>query len=160
MSLGAVVYGCCCVWVPLCMGAVVYGCCCVWVPLCMGAVVYGCCCVWVLLCMGAVVYGCCCVWVLLCMVLLPLVQLFFCHHWCSCSSVTIGAAVLLSPLVQLFLVMIQGPHRASVSQLPRPTQAKALRKAKEVRTQLLDIMKQLGVRLNSCGSDWDTVRKV
>ncbi len=40
------------------------------------------------------------------------------------------------------------------------TQAKALRKAKEVRTQLLDIMKQQSVRLNSCGSDWDTVRKV
>ena len=32
-----------------------------------------------------------------------------------------------------------------------------LRKAKEVRAQLLDIMQQQKVPINSCGSDWDTV---
>lgn len=39
-------------------------------------------------------------------------------------------------------------------------QHKGLKKAKEVRTQLLDIMTQHKVPLISCGSDWDTVRKV
>jgi len=34
-----------------------------------------------------------------------------------------------------------------------------LRKAKEVRAQLLDIMQQQKVPINSCGSDWDIVRK-
>lgn len=38
-------------------------------------------------------------------------------------------------------------------------QAKGLRKAKEVRAQLADIMQQHGVPLLSVGSDWDTVRK-
>lgn len=38
-------------------------------------------------------------------------------------------------------------------------QAKGLRKAKEVRAQLLDIMQQQKVPINSCGSDWDVVRK-
>ncbi|KAK9816661.1 hypothetical protein WJX72_003431 [[Myrmecia] bisecta] len=38
-------------------------------------------------------------------------------------------------------------------------QAKGLRKAKEVRQQLLDIMEAQKVVCNSAGSDWDTVRK-
>jgi len=39
-------------------------------------------------------------------------------------------------------------------------QHKGLKKAKEVRTQLLDIMQQHKVPVMSCGTDWDTVRKV
>eukprot|EP00878_Enallax_costatus_P037454 GHUV01042311.1.p1 GENE.GHUV01042311.1~~GHUV01042311.1.p1 ORF type:complete len:486 (+),score=136.42 GHUV01042311.1:211-1668(+) len=38
-------------------------------------------------------------------------------------------------------------------------QGKGLKKAKEVRAQLLDIMKQQKLPLTSCGSDWDIVRK-
>jgi len=38
-------------------------------------------------------------------------------------------------------------------------QPKGLRKAKEVRAQLLDIMQQQKVPINSCGHDWDIVRK-
>lgn len=38
-------------------------------------------------------------------------------------------------------------------------QAKGLKKAKEVRAQLLDIMQQQKVPMVSCGNDWDTVRK-
>jgi pre-mRNA-splicing factor ATP-dependent RNA helicase DHX38/PRP16 len=37
--------------------------------------------------------------------------------------------------------------------------AAGLRKAKEVRAQLLDIMTQQKIAINSCGSDWDVVRK-
>ncbi|KAJ1655473.1 Pre-mRNA-splicing factor ATP-dependent RNA helicase PRP16 [Dispira simplex] len=37
--------------------------------------------------------------------------------------------------------------------------AKALRKANEVRTQLLDIMKTQRMPYQSCGTDWDVVRK-
>jgi pre-mRNA-splicing factor ATP-dependent RNA helicase DHX38/PRP16 len=37
--------------------------------------------------------------------------------------------------------------------------AKAMRKVREVRSQLLDIMKQQKVELLSCGTDWDVVRK-
>ncbi|RLN96655.1 hypothetical protein BBJ28_00020329 [Nothophytophthora sp. Chile5] len=37
--------------------------------------------------------------------------------------------------------------------------AKGLRKAREVREQLVDIMKQQRVRLRSCGGRWDVVRK-
>ena len=37
--------------------------------------------------------------------------------------------------------------------------AKAMRKVREVRTQILDICKQLRMRINSCGSDLDQVRK-
>ena len=36
---------------------------------------------------------------------------------------------------------------------------KGLRKAREVRSQLLDILKQLKIPLISCGMDWDVVRK-
>ncbi|KAF3788484.1 Pre-mRNA-splicing factor ATP-dependent RNA helicase [Nymphaea thermarum] len=36
---------------------------------------------------------------------------------------------------------------------------KGLRKAREVRSQLLDILKTLKVPLTSCGPDWDVVRK-
>ncbi|KAI9008391.1 P-loop containing nucleoside triphosphate hydrolase protein [Gaertneriomyces semiglobifer] len=36
---------------------------------------------------------------------------------------------------------------------------KAMRKAREVRTQLLDIMKSQKMTLSSCGSNWDIVRK-
>lgn len=38
-------------------------------------------------------------------------------------------------------------------------QSKGLKKAKEVRAQLLDLMQQQKIPLTSCGSDWDTVRK-
>jgi len=38
-------------------------------------------------------------------------------------------------------------------------QQKALKKAKEVREQLRDIMNQQRIRLVSCGHDWDVVRK-
>jgi pre-mRNA-splicing factor ATP-dependent RNA helicase DHX38/PRP16 len=38
-------------------------------------------------------------------------------------------------------------------------QAKAMRKVREVRTQLADIAKQQGFKLESCGSDWDRVRR-
>ncbi|KAG2317050.1 hypothetical protein Bca4012_067945 [Brassica carinata] len=38
-------------------------------------------------------------------------------------------------------------------------QVKSLRKAREVRSQLLDILKQLKIPLKSCGQDWDAVRK-
>ncbi|XP_078435435.1 RNA helicase family protein [Wolffia australiana] len=38
-------------------------------------------------------------------------------------------------------------------------QVKGLRKAREVRSQLLDILKQLRIPLVSCGMDWDVVRK-
>lgn len=41
-----------------------------------------------------------------------------------------------------------------------PPQHKGLKKAKEVRTQLLDIMQQHKVPIVSAGTDWDTVRKV
>ena len=37
--------------------------------------------------------------------------------------------------------------------------ATGLKKAKEVRTQLLDIMQQQKITLTSSGSDWDVVRK-
>jgi len=37
--------------------------------------------------------------------------------------------------------------------------SKALRKVREVRGQLMDIMKQQKMDLNSCGSNWDVVRK-
>jgi pre-mRNA-splicing factor ATP-dependent RNA helicase DHX38/PRP16 len=37
---------------------------------------------------------------------------------------------------------------------------KALRKVREVRAQLLDIMKSLSIPETSCGSNWDIVRKV
>ncbi|CAO1616760.1 unnamed protein product [Parajaminaea phylloscopi] len=37
--------------------------------------------------------------------------------------------------------------------------ARTLRKAREVRTQLEDIMKTLKLPLVSCGTDWDTIRK-
>lgn len=36
---------------------------------------------------------------------------------------------------------------------------KAMRKVKEVRTQILDIMLKLKMKLSTCGSDWDIVRK-
>ncbi|KAL2528556.1 RNA helicase family protein [Forsythia ovata] len=36
---------------------------------------------------------------------------------------------------------------------------KGLRKAREVRSQLLDILKTLKIALTSCGPDWDVVRK-
>ncbi|KAG9144614.1 hypothetical protein Leryth_010816 [Lithospermum erythrorhizon] len=38
-------------------------------------------------------------------------------------------------------------------------QVKGLRKAREVRSQLLDILKTLKIPLTSCGPDWDIVRK-
>ncbi|KAI8103676.1 hypothetical protein M9435_005010 [Picochlorum sp. BPE23] len=38
-------------------------------------------------------------------------------------------------------------------------QPKGLKKAKEVRSQLLDIMEQQKIRIVSCGNDWDIVRK-
>eukprot|EP00890_Picochlorum_soloecismus_P002226 jgi/Picsp_1/3003/NSC_01225-R1_pre-mrna-splicing factor atp-dependent rna helicase prp16-like len=38
-------------------------------------------------------------------------------------------------------------------------QPKGLKKAKEVRSQLLDIMEQQKVKMNSCGNDWDIIRK-
>lgn len=38
-------------------------------------------------------------------------------------------------------------------------QQKALKKAKEVRSQLLEIMQQQRIRLDSCGHDWDVVRR-
>ncbi|KAL1223267.1 Pre-mRNA-splicing factor ATP-dependent RNA helicase DEAH7 [Cardamine amara subsp. amara] len=38
-------------------------------------------------------------------------------------------------------------------------QVKGLKKAREVRSQLLDILKQLKIPLKSCGPDWDIVRK-
>ncbi|XP_042519990.1 pre-mRNA-splicing factor ATP-dependent RNA helicase DEAH7 [Macadamia integrifolia] len=38
-------------------------------------------------------------------------------------------------------------------------QVKGLRKAREVRSQLLDILKALKIPLTSCGPDWDVVRK-
>jgi pre-mRNA-splicing factor ATP-dependent RNA helicase DHX38/PRP16 len=37
--------------------------------------------------------------------------------------------------------------------------SKSLKKAKEVRQQLEDIMKLLKMRISSCGSDWDIIRK-
>jgi len=37
--------------------------------------------------------------------------------------------------------------------------AKAMKKVKEVRVQILDICKQLKMRVTTCGSDWDQVRK-
>lgn len=36
---------------------------------------------------------------------------------------------------------------------------KAMRKAREVRTQLLEVMQKQGMPLTSCGHDWDVVRK-
>lgn len=36
---------------------------------------------------------------------------------------------------------------------------KALRKAREVRSQLMDIMNMLRMRIVTCGSDWDIIRK-
>ena len=38
-------------------------------------------------------------------------------------------------------------------------QPKGLKKAKEVRSQLLDIMDQQKIRIKSCGNDWDVIRK-
>ena len=38
-------------------------------------------------------------------------------------------------------------------------QVKGLRKGREVRSQLLDILKSQKIQLSSCGSDWDVVRK-
>ncbi|MCO5579412.1 hypothetical protein L7F22_033267 [Adiantum nelumboides] len=38
-------------------------------------------------------------------------------------------------------------------------QVKGLRKAREVRSQLLDILKSQKIPLSSCGSDWDVIRK-
>jgi hypothetical protein len=51
-------------------------------------------------------------------------------------------------------------HACAPPLLSRPLQHKGLKKAKEVRTQLLDIMQQHKVPMVSCGNDWDTVRKV
>ena len=36
---------------------------------------------------------------------------------------------------------------------------KAMKKVKEVRTQILDICKQLRMKIETCGTDWDLVRK-
>jgi pre-mRNA-splicing factor ATP-dependent RNA helicase DHX38/PRP16 len=36
---------------------------------------------------------------------------------------------------------------------------KAMKKVKEVRVQILDICKQLKMRVETCGTDWDLVRK-
>jgi hypothetical protein len=36
---------------------------------------------------------------------------------------------------------------------------KAMKKVKEVRTQILDICKSLRMRIETCGTDWDLVRK-
>jgi len=36
---------------------------------------------------------------------------------------------------------------------------KAMRKVREVRSQLLDIMKKLNINQSTCGNQWDTVRK-
>lgn len=55
------------------------------------------------------------------------------------------------------------PTRRRRRLLPPPAPAaqhKGLKKAKEVRTQLLDIMQQHKVPMISAGTDWDTVRKV
>lgn len=38
-------------------------------------------------------------------------------------------------------------------------QPKALRRAKEIRNQLMDIMKFQKLELNGCGTDWDVIRK-
>ena len=38
--------------------------------------------------------------------------------------------------------------------------AKTLRKAREVRTQLLDIMKHQKLEIIPCGADWDVIRFV
>jgi pre-mRNA-splicing factor ATP-dependent RNA helicase DHX38/PRP16 len=38
-------------------------------------------------------------------------------------------------------------------------QPKGLKKAKEVRSQLLDIMEQQKIQIKSCGNDWDVIRK-
>lgn len=37
--------------------------------------------------------------------------------------------------------------------------AKAMRKVREVRQQLKDILEQQKMELTSCGTDWDIVRK-
>ena len=37
--------------------------------------------------------------------------------------------------------------------------SKAMRKAQEVRSQLMDIMKAESMEIVSCGTDWDVVRK-
>jgi pre-mRNA-splicing factor ATP-dependent RNA helicase DHX38/PRP16 len=37
--------------------------------------------------------------------------------------------------------------------------AKAMRKVREVRAQLKDIMEQQKIAIISCGTDWDVVRK-
>ena len=37
--------------------------------------------------------------------------------------------------------------------------AKAVRKVKEVRQQILDICAQLKMRVETCGTNWDVVRK-
>lgn len=39
------------------------------------------------------------------------------------------------------------------------TNGSGMRKAREVREQLMDIMKSLKMKYASCGSDWDIVRK-
>lgn len=52
-------------------------------------------------------------------------------------------------------------HSSSVASNPQISmQSKGLKKAKEVRTQLLDIMQQQRIPITSCGNDWDVVRKV
>ena len=62
------------------------------------------------------------------------------------------------PLPLPLPLLPHNPH-TTFEQPPAP-QAKGLKKAKEVRTQLLDIMQQHKVPMVSCGNDWDTIRKV
>jgi HrpA-like RNA helicase len=48
---------------------------------------------------------------------------------------------------------------APVTQCKQGLHCAVLRKAKEVRQQLADIMEQQKIPIRSAGSDWDTVRK-
>ena len=56
-------------------------------------------------------------------------------------------------------VALNDRRPSAVAEAVVSSMASGLRKAKEVRAQLLDIMQQQKVPINSCGSDWDIVRK-
>lgn len=56
-------------------------------------------------------------------------------------------------------VALNDRRHSAVAEAVVSSTTSGLRKAKEVRAQLLDIMQQQKVPINSCGSDWDIVRK-
>ena len=81
--------------------------------------------------------------------------------WCNQHFLQARRALACGRVRHATLVTAcQQPRPPSPTRPLRRAQHKGLKKAKEVRTQLLDIMQQHKVPMVSAGTDWDTVRKV